>query len=196
MQMDRSIAQRMRKGFWGIAMAFLLVVLAIPVGAMAAQVSTPTAGDEQMYVDPSDRFAVPIPTNWIAEEQEGYVRIATSDGKITIFAAIVEAPGATSGIDMLLRLVDPEFENAALTELLATPEAGADESAFYTFDDGAESGQLVQALGRKVGDDVFVLALQGELESVKLRQIQVDKIFEGTLIRTESEATPAASPTA
>ena len=80
---------------------------------------------------------------------------------------------------------------------IGLPKNLTDTCAFYTFDDGAESGQISQALGRKIGDEsVFVLVLRGELEAVKLRQVQVDKIFEGILIRTESVATPVASPAA
>ncbi|MEZ4506720.1 MAG: hypothetical protein R2848_12955 [Thermomicrobiales bacterium] len=83
----------------------------------------------------------------------------------------------------------------ALDELLATPTTQIDSSALYTFDDGSESGQLLQGLGRKIGEnEVFVLVLQGDLETVKLRQVQVDKIFDGILIRTEASASPVASP--
>ncbi len=195
--MDRSIARVAGIRFWlTVAVAFGLAV-AVPAGVMAVQVSTPTAGEDQVYVDPDNRYQIPIPTNWVAEEFDGYVRIATRDGKISITATIIEAGGATAGIDAAMRLIEPEFENVALTGLLATPATEADDSAFYTFDDGAESGEISQALGRKIGDEsVFVLVLRGELEAVKLRQVQVDKIFEGILIRTESAATPVASPAA
>jgi hypothetical protein len=196
MEMDRRIVRMSRNWLWMLATPFLLLVLAFPGSVAVAQVSTPAAEDEPLYVDPNNRFAIPIPTNWVAEEQDGFVVISTSDGKISISAGIVDAPGATSGIDLFMRLLDPEFDNTALAELLATPATGSDDTALYTFDDGAESGQLVQALGRRAGDDVFVLVLRGELEAVKLRQVQVDKIFEGTLIRIEGDATPVASPPA
>lgn len=189
-------AQRTRNRFWTVAMALLLLTLTLPAGAMATQVSTPTAGDGQMYIDPDNRFALPIPTNWIAEEQDGYVRIVTSDGKISISAAIVESSGATPGIDAFMRTLDAEFENAALAERLATPATETDDSATYTFDDGSESGQLLQAIGLKAGSDVFVLVLQGDREAVELRQVQVDKIIQGVLIVVESDATPVASPAA
>lgn len=174
----------------------LLLVLAYPAGFVAAQVSTPSADEGRMYVDPTNRYGVPIPTNWTAEEREGYVVIVTDDGKISITASLVEATGATSAIGIVMRMIDPEFDSAALDDLLATPASATDENALYTFDDGAESGQLTQALGRKAGDDAFVLVLQGELEAVKLRQIQVDKIFEGIWIRVESDASPIATPAA
>lgn len=195
MKMDRSIARVAGFRIWLAAVVALMLVAAGPVSVFAAQVSTPSAGEEQVYADPDGRFQIPIPTNWIAEEQDGYVRVATRDGKISIAAAIVPAGGATPAIDAAMRLIDPEFESAALTDLLATPTSSSDDTAFYTFDDGAESGQLVQALGRKIGDEsIFVLVLEGELEAVKLRQVQVDKIFQGILIRAEPAATPVASP--
>lgn len=180
---------------WALAAAVLALLLVVPLGA-AAQVSTPAAED-QVYVSADKTFQIPIPTNWTAEERDGYVRISTSDGKIEVSAAIVGAPGATPGIDLFLRTLDADFENESLADLIATPATTTDDTALYTIDDGSESGRLLQAIGRKVGDgSVFVLVLDGELEAVKLRQVQVDKIFEGTLIRTESDATPVASPAA
>jgi hypothetical protein len=193
--MDRRTGVRWRTRVWVFAAAFLMLSLALPAG-LSAQVTTPEADGQQYYVDPTDRYAVPIPTNWSAEEHDGYVVVATNDGKIAISAAIVEASGATPAIDAFLRLIEVEFDSSALETLLATPSTTEDSTAFYTFDDGSESGQLLQALGRKLGDDVFVLVLQGDFETVKLRQVQVDKIFEGILIRTESSATPVASPEA
>src|SRR4051812_13560254 len=56
------------------------VVLALALAGPAqvlAQVSTPTAGEDSVYRDPEGRFAIPIPTNWIAEEHDGYVSVAT-----------------------------------------------------------------------------------------------------------------------
>ena len=197
MEMDRSIVRIAGFRMWLAVAVVLVLTVTVPAGVMAVQVSTPNAGEDQVYVDRDNRYQIPIPTNWIAEEFDGYVRIATRDGKIAITATIIEAEGATAGIDAAMRLIDPEFENVALTNLLATPATEADESAFYTFDDGAESGEISQALGRKIGDEsIFILVLRGELEVVKLRQVQVDKIFAGILIRTESVATPAASPAA
>ncbi len=195
--MDRSIVRVAGIRIWLAVAVALVLVMTVPAGVMAAQVSTPNAGEDQVYVDPDNRYQIPIPTNWVAEEFDGYVRIATRDGKISISAAIIEAQGATAGIDAAMRLIEPEFENVALSDLLATPDTEADERAFYTFDDGAESGEISQALGRKIGDEsIFVLVLRGELEAVKLRQVQVDKIFAGILIRTETVATPVASPAA
>ncbi len=195
--MIRGMARNGPVRIWLAAAMALLLTSVIPVLNTAAQVSTPTAEEGQFYVDPEDRFAVPIPTNWTAEEHDGYATIATDDGKIVVSVAIVQASGATPGIDLLMRQLDPEFESDALAELLATPETVGDDSAFYTFDDGVESGELLEALGRKIGEDsVFVLVLQGELEAVKLRQVQINKILDGILIRAESGATPVASPAA
>ena len=189
--MDRRISRTVRS----LLAAVLACLLLGPSGPALAQVSSPTAESDSLYVDPTNRFAVPVPTNWVAEEHDGYVRVVTSDDKIWVAAAIVKAEGATPGIDAFMHLLDEEFESSALDELLATPTTQIDSSALYTFDDGSESGQLLQGLGRKIGEnEVFVLVLQGDLETVKLRQVQVDKIFDGILIRTEASASPVASP--
>ena len=159
-----------------------------------AQVSTPTAGEESVYRDPDGRFVIPIPTNWVAEEHDGYVRVVTMDEKISVTIAVVSGTSATDAIESTMRLLDSDFEATPLPGLMATPTSGSDDIALYTYDDGSASGQLIQAFGRRVEGVVFVLVLQGELESVKLRQVQVDKIQQGILINPDALGSPAATP--
>jgi hypothetical protein len=191
--MQRTTHRRARRTVLILAM-LVAFALAAPERVFADQVSTPTAGEEGMYYDPANRFAVPIPTNWIAEEHDGYLRIVTSDDKISVTIAVIPGASATAAIETTMRVLDPDFDATPLPELMATPTSGSDDIALYTYDDGSSSGQLVQAFGRRVEGVVFVLILQGELESVKLRQVQVDKIQQGILINTAALGSPVATP--
>jgi hypothetical protein len=54
----------------------------------------------------------------------------------------------------------------------------------------------VQAYGQRVGDVVFVLVLQGDLETVGLRQVQVDKVRFGIQVFPDALGSPVATPAA
>ena len=123
----------------------LVLALAGPEAALA-QVSTPTAGEDTVYRDPQGRFTIPIPTNWIAEEHEGYVTVGTDDKKIGISLVLISGVGASDAITQAMKLIDPSSNATPLPELMATPTSGSDDVALFTYDDGSASGQLVQAL--------------------------------------------------
>ncbi|MEZ4506719.1 MAG: hypothetical protein R2848_12950 [Thermomicrobiales bacterium] len=65
---------------------------------------------------------MPVPTNWVAEEHDGYVRVVTSDDKIWVAAAIVKAEGATPGIDAFMHLLDEEFESSGAGRVAGDPD--------------------------------------------------------------------------
>lgn len=165
-------------------------------GTAQAQVSTPTAGEDAVYHDPDGRFAMPIPTNWIAEEHDGYVTVITSDKKIAISLVLIPDVGASEAIAQAMKRIHPDSEATPLPELMATPTSGSDDVALFTYDDGSASGQLVQAYGQRVGNVVFVLVLEGDLETIGLRQVQVDKIRFGIQVFPDALGSPVATPAA
>ncbi len=180
-----------RAGAWLLATGLLALMLVFPAGVLGGQVSTPEAGEDTVYHDPAGRFTVPIPTNWVAEEHDGYVSIVTSDGKIALSIVVIEGASASAAIAEALQLLEPAGTPVAL---VATPLSEDDKVAVLTADDGSESGRLVQAVAQRVGDVVFVLVLQGDLEAVGLRQVQVDKIFYGVQVDMSAVGSLVASP--
>ena len=178
-----------------LTVALLVLTLAGPEAALA-QVSTPTAGEGTVYRDPQGRFTIPIPTNWIAEEHQGFVTVGTDDKKIGISLVLISGVGASDAIGQAMKLIDPNSDATPLPDLMATPTSGSDDVALFTYDDGSASGQLVQAYGQRVGDVVFVLVLQGDLETVALRQVQVDKVRFGIQVFPEALGSPVATPAA
>jgi hypothetical protein len=177
------------------AVALLVLALAGPAQTMA-QVSTPTAGEDTLYRDPQGRFTIPIPTNWTAEEHDGYVTVGADDEKIAISLVLISGVGASDAIGQAMKLVDPSSNATPLPELMATPTSGSDDVALFTYDDGSTSGQIVQAYGQRVGDVVFVLVLQGDLETVRLRQVQVDKVRFGIQVFPDALGSPVATSAA
>jgi hypothetical protein len=174
----------------------LLLLAMVGSAPAAAQVSTPTAGEDTVYRDPLGRFTIPIPTNWVAEEHDGFVTVGTDDKKISISLVLIAGNGASDAIVQAMKLIDPGSDATPLPELMATPSSGSDDVALFTYDDGSASGQLVQAYGQRVGDVVFVLVLQGDLETVGLRQVQVDKVRFGIQVFPDALGSPVATPAA
>lgn len=185
-------------------LALSVVVLTATMLALAlagtkpvlAQVSTPTAGEDTVYHDPDGRFAMPIPTNWIAEERDGFVTVVTDDKKIAISLVLIPDVGASEAIARAMQQIHPDFDATPLPELMATPSSGSDDVALFTYDDGSSSGQLVQAYGQRVGNVVFVLVLEGDRETIGLRQVQVDKIRFGIQVFPDALGSPVATPAA
>jgi hypothetical protein len=177
-----------------LAATLLVLGLALPNTASAAQVSSPTAGEDAVYTDPAGRFTIPIPTNWIAEEHDGFVSVLTIDRKVAISLVVVPGMSATEAIVQAMKLIEPDSDATPLPDLMATPSSGSDDVALYTYDDGSSSGQLVQAYGQRVNEVVIVLVLQGDLDTVGLRQVQVDKVRYGIQIFPDKLGTPAATP--
>lgn len=164
---------------------------------VTAQVSTPSAGEEDaLYIDPQNRFAIPIPTNWIAEEHDGYVAVRTDDKKVTISLVVIPTASASEAIVQAMKIIYPDSDATPLPDLMATPTSGGDDVALYTYDDGSASGNLLQAYGQRVDNVVFVLVLDGDLEAVGLRQVQVDKVRFGIQVNPDAIASPVASPAA
>lgn len=192
--MLRTITLRLPANLSTLLLGLLVVSLAVlSVNPAGAQVSTPEAGEDALYRDPQGRFAIPVPTNWTAEEHDGYVSIVTNDKKITISLVLLPGTSATAAIEDAMGLVGSASSGAPLAPL-ATPSSAGDEVAFFTYDDGVESGQMIQAFGQRVGQVVFVLVLHGEREAIGLRQVQVDKILFGVQVFPEALGTPLATP--
>ncbi len=172
-----------------------LLTFAAP-GANAAQVSTPEAGEDAVYRDPAGRFSVPIPTNWLVEEHDGYVSLVTSDGKIDVSIVIVDGASASAAIGEAMQRIGSDSSATPVPPPIATPSTEADDVALFTYDDGADSGRFIQGVGQRVENVVFVLVLQGDLDAVNLRQVQIDKIFYGIQVDLSVLGTPAATPAA
>jgi hypothetical protein len=176
--------------------AVMLVLALAGTQPALAQLSTPTAGEDSLYRDPQGRFSIPIPTNWVIEEHDGYVTVASDDKKIAISLVLIPDAGASEAIAQAMKLIDPSSDATPLPALMATPTSGSDDVALFTYDDGSTSGRLVQAYGQRVGDVVFVLVLQGEKETVSLRQVQVDKVRFGIQVFPDALGSPVATPAA
>lgn len=173
-------------------LALLVVLLGWTPVQTVAQVSTPEAGEDAVYIDPAGRFSVPIPTNWTAEAHDGFVALVTNDKKIAISLVVVSGTSASEAIGEALQRVGIESLATPMPAVVATPVSESDDVAYFTNEDA--KGGLTQVVAQRVNEVVFVLILHGDTDAVQLRQVQIDKIFFGIQVNTAVLGSPVATP--
>lgn len=172
-------------------LALLLLSFGNPL-PVVAQVSTPEAGEDAVYIDPAGRFSVPIPTNWTTEEHDGFVSLVTNDKKIAISLVVVSGTSASEAIGEALQRVGIDSLATPLPAVVATPVSESDDVAYFTNEDAKDG--LTQVVAQRVNEVVFVLILHGDTDAVQLRQVQIDKIFFGIQVNTALLGSPVATP--
>lgn len=149
---------------------FVCVLLALPGMAWAQ--------DEDTFSDPNGLYTVPVPTNWTAQALEGYALLNDPDELIDIYIVTVEGLPTDEAIAAAWAVVDPDFALEAADTVSPPPPPNADELVVVTYDTGTEP-RVVQAVGQRVGEIVYVIILDGELNAVVQRNAQAQIIFTG-----------------
>lgn len=178
----------MRRPSLRLHVLWLLVCLAImlpaaPTLVLAQGTTTPAASRaaEGTYADPAGRFTVPIPTNWIVQERDGYVVLVDPEGDIKVSVTVVDGTDAKQGIVDAWAIVVPSFDpnqtGAIEQEVPSSP--GIEKTLVITYDLGQVSGRVLQAAGLVVKGHVYVLIISGSLQSVTRRASQVQIIASG-----------------
>jgi CubicO group peptidase (beta-lactamase class C family) len=152
------------------------------------------AQDEEIFTDSDGQYTVPVPTNWTTEEDDGFVVMRDPDSLIAVYLLVAEAESAEAGIAAGWALVDAEFALESAQSLAPPSAPGVDETFVITYDTGDEP-RLVQGVGQRIGELVYVLLIDGELNALMQRNAQIQIIATGftplTLEQTDlSEATP------
>ncbi|HEY8446433.1 MAG TPA: serine hydrolase domain-containing protein [Thermomicrobiales bacterium] len=175
-------------------LTLLLVCLWMAAGAgpmaslVAAQPATPVAGD-QIYEDPDGRFSVPVPMNWTVETREGFIVLHDPEDDLKVTVIVATGSDAESGIAAAWEVVDPEFDPTPPPGSVQTlPSAqGVEETVVITYDPGTASGQVKQALGQRVGDQVYILIFEGSVQAAVRRAAQINVIASGFTITGVSQ---------
>jgi CubicO group peptidase (beta-lactamase class C family) len=173
----------------------VLVLLASnSLGASASQAwayqATPAATPQpaaDTYTDPTGSFSVPIPTNWMVEELEGYAHLTDPENAIDVYAAAIPEADAEAAIAAAWELVDLGSERTPRDEQDVPPSPGLDRMLVITYDDGVESGRIVQAVAGVAGDTSFVLLFDGTLDAAIRRNSQIQTILSGVDIHSIEE---------
>lgn len=148
--------------------------------------STPQASADT-YTDPTGSFSVPIPINWTVEQRDGYAHLTDPDGQIDVYALTVPEADVEAALVAAWELVDPETERTPQDQQEVPSAPGVDQTLAVTYDDGLESGRLVQAVGQVVGDTTYVLLAEGSVDAAIRRSSQMEVILSGFTILSLDE---------
>jgi len=147
---------------------------------------TPLAqeGEEARYEDPDGLFSVPIPTNWTAEQGDGYGILASPEGGITVYVLTVESDDIEEATRAAWAIVDPAFDLEP-DEVIEAPPTGAQEDAekafTITYDTGDES-EIVMAGGWVYEGIVYIELFKADLVALQQRASQLQITYTGFTI--------------
>lgn len=161
-----------------LSIIFVAALLSLPIAAFAQDADT--------YSDPEGRFTVPIPTNWTAETLEGYAVLRDPDELISASIVVVESDSAEDAIAQAWQIVDPAFDLEPANSFSPPPPPGEDELVVINYE--MINDRFVQAVGRRIGETVYVLLFDGDLTALTQRNAQAQQIASG-LTFTVVEAT-------
>jgi CubicO group peptidase (beta-lactamase class C family) len=170
-------------------MRFLLAMVMIAGALLPGKTGDAAQSSSEMYHDPLGRFSFPVPAEWTVEERDGYLVLVDPDGDLTFSIVVTQGEDAREGIAAAWELIDSAFDGVPLpgTDQDFPAEGNIDETVILTYDIGQTSGQIIQAIGQRVGDENFVIIIQGSLEAATRRDSQVQLIAAGfTIGETET----------
>lgn len=165
---------------------FVPVVEALaPIGAGADATQAPEA--PVVYTDPAGLFDVPIPTNWGAEERQGYAFLYSPDELITVSIVVAETDDPDTALDEAWAIVDPDFDKtiAATTEIPAPP---LEQFILYSYEMADDEDFIVQVEVRVYEGWSYVLIFNANLIQAQQRQAQL-QIIDGGFNITAIEMT-------
>ena len=164
----------------------LRLVVAVMIAATASGAPPATSArqlDTVQYEDPAGRFSVPIPTNWTVEERDGFAVLSDPDGDLTVTIIVVPADGAEAAIGEAIWTTGVALEETwqPPTAQELPSERGVDETVVVT---QLSDDQLsfLQAVGQRVGGDVYVMIFAGTVDAAARRNAQIQTIANGFAI--------------
>jgi CubicO group peptidase (beta-lactamase class C family) len=149
------------------------------------------AGEEDeevgsVYRDPSGLFTVPVPTNWVLEEFEGYAVLTSPDEEITAYVLALEGDDLETAVADGWQMVDPDFAYE-LEEVIDEPaQDGVERAITITYDTG-EDGPILIGGGWQHDGVSYVELFKSDLEGLQKRIYQMQIISTGYQITAIEE---------
>jgi CubicO group peptidase (beta-lactamase class C family) len=156
---------------------FLPVIQALaPIGAETG--AGEGSEQEAIYEDPAGKFSVPVPTNWTAEQREGYVRLYSPDELITVSLLVIETDDPEEALAKAWATVDPSFDKT-VEETTEIPAPPLKQFVVYTYKMDGEENFIVQAEVRIYEGLAYVGIIHADLAQAEQRQAQLQIIDSG-----------------
>lgn len=135
--------------------------------------------------DPDGRFSVPIPTDWQAEQQDGYGVLTSPAGGIEIFVLALDETDLREAIEQAWQRVEPEFD-LAVDQTQSPPPSGEIEEQLVISYDSAQD-RVVQAVAQLHEGAAYLLLVDAELTAVQQRTSQLQIVQSGFQIAAIQE---------
>ncbi|MAS38142.1 MAG: hypothetical protein CL610_29365 [Anaerolineaceae bacterium] len=150
---------------------------------------------EDTYEDPQGRYNMPIPENWTVEENDAYTTVQSPEGTIKLYFMV--APLMTDTPDAVAagwQLVKPDFAAEQASTLEPPSQSPVDSTLVVNYDLG-DDNVIYQAVAQVVGDQVYLLLVEGPLTDIQRRQAQITVISTGyTISGTEQTDLTGVEP--
>lgn len=170
-----------------IRLLALTMLLTVGIGTAAAQ--------DEVYTDPEGRYTMPIPANWTIEETDTHVVLQSPEATIKLYFLVQPLTGsAEEMIAAAWTQVKPDFA-AKVSGTLEPPSQPPVESTLVVNYELGSDNMVYQAVAQTVGDEAYLLLIEGTLVDVQRRSAQIGIIASGYKITgTESTDLSTAEP--
>ncbi|MBZ0287498.1 MAG: beta-lactamase family protein, partial [Anaerolineae bacterium] len=159
---------------------FLVVIVLALIGGI---VPVMAQADEAVYEDPDGRFSLPIPTNWTAEPGEGFVTVSDPDGKILVYALVIEGDDIAKAIDDAWKRVAPDFEFKPQQTQEVPSAANVDATLIITALNDDQS-RVYQGYGQRVGSEIYIMLFDADVVAATERASQLQIVASGLTINS------------
>ncbi|MBC8099433.1 MAG: beta-lactamase family protein, partial [Armatimonadetes bacterium] len=142
---------------------------------------TAVAQDEPIFDDPEGSFSLPVPTNWTAAAQDGYVVLTDPDALIKVYALVVPGNDVSAAITAAWAIVQPDFTFAPIQDQEVPSSQGVELSRVLTQVNDDQT-QVYQAVGQLVDGQVYILLFDADVVAATQRGAQINIIATGFTI--------------
>lgn len=153
--------------------------------------SADAAAAAGQYQDPAGRFDFPVPAGWVVSEHDGFVRVAGPEGDIHLDVVVAPNSDGESAIADAWALTAPDLELEIIQTIEPPSEPGVDSTVVVNYQT-EDRDRILQALGQVVGDETYVMLIDGQLAAVQRRTAQLQIVATGLNISGVEEVDLAA----
>ncbi len=159
----------------GMAGSFELVRAAPDTLTNAAEDASADAGI--IYADPTGRFTVPVPANWLLTEAEDYATLTSPEGGMTVYVLALEDSDLEEAVAAAWARINPDFD-LEVQEVIEHPTQQVEQVITVVFDTGEEE-RFVLADAILAEGVAYLTLYDGDLETVQRRLSQLQIISSG-----------------
>ena len=135
------------------------------------------AEEDPVYADPQGLFTAPIPTNWTAQQADGYGILSSPNDGIQVYVLAVAADDLEAAVQDAWQMVDPAFELEP-DQILEEPAGRVERAITVTYD--SEDEDRFALGGGWLHDGIaYITLVKGDLVSVQQRVSQMQIILSG-----------------